>query len=1360
MHRSRTRRRAIALVVAVLGSLGLTPAVHGLAPTVDVTSVNGQDADAPLTRPVAGKRLRVEGVAAGTSLFADAGDSAFVLQGSDHPVAGQAGYGRGPYRFHWSLGGSSARFAAPDEQGTTFDTTGLEGPVTLELTVTDAAGVRATDSVRLFVYRRTQLTLLDKTGVMPASALFAQEHRLPFTVPTGTTELALELSWQQSYKTGIIDFRGLDLHVDDPSDREDANESGAQFEEPERMTIADPVPGAWAGLVSSSVNVSEPYRLTALAQTQPADPVPTISTSSSPYTFVIGAPQRLSATAAGGSSPLSYEWDLDLDGAFERSGSEVTTAFPLGTHLVTAKVTDASGYERRVTVGVRVVEPGADTGTPPIVVVAVTDTGVNAYHPDFAASTYPDPRVLELTGNFTRHPSEYLPGYPVDAEAIPLTLGQGYLPEQDRPLWTRANVALGALHWMPGTKIVGAYDSGDSDATDLLPILDDDYEATTLDSPGHGTASASVAVGNVYGYCPTCLLVFTEDFNGDPSLPYQQDWVDLVSNSYGPRGNVGTAGLLFEEGQPLEVAEKGQIALYAAGNGVENGFVIPEQTYITEGSGPGWVLRVGAAERSTRKPIVGTGKPVDITSWGSGVIPAAAHDGGSIGATTNHSGTSAATPYTAGVFGTVLQAVRDAIDDDRAWQRDRPRTGVVAQGKPVPGSAYLGDGVLTRAELTEAILKSAEHDSGADFALYPTTTPNNPGQLLVEGYGLADPDTARRAIAVLVDGAPLPDRPAEDLFFAADQDLRAALWGSWSGGENSAATESDAAPQANPFAGLDRSQVPTLEAALELIADRTGFTSRALAARTEALTSGEGSAYFLHHRGGCVDGAVPGPFMDRANTDGDDDGCGAVGTAGITGSEAARFPSAAPVTDALPADSLVEGVLYLQTDAPAPLTVVANLFADGQAVGTGTSETVLAPGLVGPVAGVVDGSSGWLALPLTFETSAPIVPGQSLELAIALDTTASWYFGFEGDHASGFTITPSTSSGGGPGDLAVAITDPASGASIDPAATPDLAVTGTATFPASAGEGTTARYYPHWVSDGTATGCGAKFLDQNPEVQSVSCSATLQALAPTGIDEFRESYPLDESSLPIRLGPPVSGTLYYRGLAPVHAVTVELRANVDGVATTLGSQSVEGVVLSRLTNEVTAYPYAFEVPASVVGRSLDGLSLDVVTDASGQAYLERNAPASYVDLTLASVPSRRVEVSVDDPTFASAVVATSADDGTWGAVVPMLPLADGPHVLYARAVQDGTASPTAAVAFEVRRTIVPGFLVQLQVVPEGAAPTPAGWSNVADASGAGDYSRWVARPAAPTVSGRYQLVARLLRDGVELHRDDPVTFVR
>ena len=378
---------------------------------------------------------------------------------------------------------------------------------------------------------------------------------------------------------------------------------------------------------------------------------------------------------------------------------------------------------------------------------------------------------------------------------------------------------------MPGTKVIAARDGGDSDPTDLVPILDDDFvPATPVDGgPGHGTASASVAVGNQYGNCPTCLLVFTEDINGDWGWVYDQPWIDIVSNSFGTQSNIGSAGgavpfFSFTDGMPKAAAERGQLGLFASGNGNENGFITPQQTYTSDLSGPGWVLRIGAAATGTRKPIVGDGMPVDVSSFGSGDIPAASYKGTDLdNDTQGHSGTSAATPLTAGVFGHVLREARRAVGDLGAGQRPE---AVIAQGRPVAGSSYLGDGALTAAELREVVLKTTEHDDSLDtIGIYPVQTPNNPAQFAIEGYGIADKASAERAIAVLLGSAPLPDCAPEDAFFAADYALRDAIWGEWTGGgENTGGASTSSAPlRPNPFTEVNIDDVADIDDALALV---------------------------------------------------------------------------------------------------------------------------------------------------------------------------------------------------------------------------------------------------------------------------------------------------------------------------------------------------------------------------------------------------------------------------------------------------------------------------------------------------------------------------------------------------------------
>lgn len=816
----RNVRRAAAVLGVALLAVAAAP-VRGAEGTVSVTKVNGRPVVDSTANPGKAGMLRIEGMSTAPTLFVDAGDSVAVLFGAKVPVRATAGLGAPPYSYSWSFAGASDRFADAGAASTIFDTTDLAGPAALNVSVTDDVGAVATDSVLIFIRTEDQVTVLDKTHQRgPEANLISDEEgdRHPFAVPAGTERLDLELDWAVSYDLVAVRLRGYDLLVDDPSDREDGNTSGAGFEQPERIVIEDPAAGEWAAIVRASVTAPDEYRVTAVATVSQPDPVPVLATGA-PYRFQLDDPQVVSASVTGGTAPFDVAWDLDFNGIFESRGTEVTTNFGLGNHFVTVKLTDANGYEKREVVPVLV---SAETPqASPFVVVGVSDTGINLYHDDFGAALYPDEGVKELTGDFTRHPSTYLPGFPADAEALPITLGQPFAPgrlhpAEDAELFTTEKIVKGKLFWVPGTKIVGVLDASDTAAInaepDATPILDDD---------GHGTASASVAVGNIYGFCPTCLLAFGEGFAATDHM-YGFDWVDLASNSFGTLANIGFAGLLPPD-FPREQAEKGQIALYAAGNGNENAFLTPEQTYTSDSLGPDWVIRVGAVERGSRQPFIGTGKPVDVSSFGLGDIPAAAAN--SPDGTTRHSGTSAATPYTAGVFGSVLRGVRGAVGDGATGPKnDDGESGVIAKGAPVAGSPYLADGKLTRAELVEVVFKTAEHDTEGITLQVPPTVPFNDLQYVFEGYGIVEPASGARALDVLLDGAPLPPRPDEDDFFLADTFVREVLWGPWNGGgENSAQPDSTSvASAANPFTGTTLADVTTFDAAFELLAARMG----------------------------------------------------------------------------------------------------------------------------------------------------------------------------------------------------------------------------------------------------------------------------------------------------------------------------------------------------------------------------------------------------------------------------------------------------------------------------------------------------------------------------------------------------------
>ena len=836
-----------ALVAAIiLGGMG---AASAAGDSISIGTVNGIAANEPISLRAENPAM-LKGTAAlsptGTApspVVADAGNSGFVEVGKSVRLSGAAAGGAAPYTFTWSAPAGNLTDAFGP--AVTFDAAGVSpGVVDITLTVADSGGRMSTDTVKVLVYELSEQVVLEAQGStlvgLPDDVfqeaggnIDGQTTKHRFLVPVGSRDLSVTLDW------GLAE-NDYDLIVHGEGTTGDT--SGASGAKPEVVTEATPA-NAYVAQVNPFLTVPDNWSLLATALVPPADPRPQVLVPS-PFRFEVGQPQTLRADVTGGDEP-AVAWDLDGNGTYEAPGQVVTTEFPLGTHLVTVKVTDEQGYEARETVPVRVVPPGSQLGSSPIVVIAINDSGINPYHRDYSAATYPDRSILSATGDFTRHPSEYIPGYPADSEALPVTLGKGFLPAEDCPdgvvtvdttgaftidgtcaggLWNPERVEGGKLYWIPGTKIIGARSFG----PDAHPILDDN---------GHGTGASSVSAGNTYGSCPSCLIVFEEGFGSDWAA--DQPWIDLVSNSYGninltPDLPVNPIGSIVDV---KEAVERGQTWLFASGNGHTNTFTVPNTTYTQKHNGPDWILRVGAVDSGNRQALLGDGAPADVSSFGAGPLPSAS--AASDTAVDSFGGTSAATPVTSGVFGLVLGAARDALGDDRSGQRPN---SAVAVGLPVAGSPYLGDGVLTRAELWELVLKTTQPGDypATDVSLFSETYPLTQFHYLAGGYGIADQASAARAIDVMLGVAPLPDRSEEDAFFACDSALRVELYGSWSGYEEQYGASG--CNGADVFAGVTTAQVDTLDGALGLLGASGALSPSSAEGATSTTVTSAGSS--------------------------------------------------------------------------------------------------------------------------------------------------------------------------------------------------------------------------------------------------------------------------------------------------------------------------------------------------------------------------------------------------------------------------------------------------------------------------------------------------------------------------------------
>ena len=449
--------------------------------------------------------------------------------------------------------------------------------------------------------------------------------------------------------------------------------------------------------------------------------------------------------------------------------------------------------------------PAAVVEAPPFrmaddaVVVAVVDFGLNPYHLDWAASTYP----LHLDADpandlpLDQSPEIWLPGFVVPGggvHALPLTLPDGPdakttdLLEKDKDVIKtvkRSTADEVHLYHVPGTKVIGYVDFAGEGAG-----------ITT--SNAHGAKASSVAVGNVFGACPECLLVFVNNGGGEDPVDWamRQPWIDAVTNSYGYAITPARDRLYSGSDLALqrEASERGQTVFFSAGNGIGNTFHVPNPTLFSSQEGPDWIVTVGAISPGERASYSGHGKPADIASFGSDYP---SQGGPTVSDDSTFGGTSSATPTVAGTYARALWKVRALLDGPSRVQAN----GTIAVGAPVAcgpenPACELGDGNLTVTELRTRLLHGAVHtENGAtvDVLLAEAAAPAlGEEEFLSEGhgsyFGRMDGDDEWEAQLLRIVGpmtgaaAPL-ERPAgEAEFFLVDSWCRQQIWGEWTGG--------------------------------------------------------------------------------------------------------------------------------------------------------------------------------------------------------------------------------------------------------------------------------------------------------------------------------------------------------------------------------------------------------------------------------------------------------------------------------------------------------------------------------------------------------------------------------------------------
>lgn len=370
-----------------------------------------------------------------------------------------------------------------------------------------------------------------------------------------------------------------------------------------------------------------------------------------------------------------------------------------------------------------------DEETPrgPAVVVADIGPGVNPYHESFRR---PD---------WTEHPSLRIPGFPANATALNLTLGDDYAASRkaDEAVWNAYET--GVLYWVPGTNLL------------LLTTREKPYLPDGNANTFHGTGSADA----VNQACPDCYVLAVMDgwsLDGTPlqHIADELPWVDFAVSTNVPGDNVAAHLRRGYHKASKAFSDTGRLFFGFSGNSAvaAEGFLVYPGT-----GGPHHNVLVGGAHSDCQAHDLIASKPVEFV----GNFTQRLAKTESVDEWVVFSGVSFATPAVAGAFGNALLQIRRALP---------PTTGeanTLWSGAPLDGP-WLDDGKLTGQDLRHAmsLVASWFPTTGATLpcSWSHTAAPVSPTPWIEMGWGYVGPQEAQMVAAVVLGEAPLPQKPA------------------------------------------------------------------------------------------------------------------------------------------------------------------------------------------------------------------------------------------------------------------------------------------------------------------------------------------------------------------------------------------------------------------------------------------------------------------------------------------------------------------------------------------------------------------------------------------------------------------------
>lgn len=362
-------------------------------------------------------------------------------------------------------------------------------------------------------------------------------------------------------------------------------------------------------------------------------------------------------------------------------------------------------------------------------IVAPIDTGINVYHNHFVLN-------------------ETLPDWMLDGLGVTMwcnittegTWEERY--EADRETCWDV-ITSSDIVYFPGTRIIATTPDDETD----IPILDDP-------SDGHGTA----VTGAVLDANPDAIIFFVEGFSDAAVLAAaNQPLVDIITTSFGPIGSIPVPGI--EDSTRVAVVENKKIHTGAADN-------TPSPAVQDPTAGPPWSIGVsGYAEEEDDQKETMSGSYPDIAADWTQMLPN--HD--DIDGYHQTSGTSFATPRTAGILSMVLTMLRED-SGDLASGASEERSGLLVNGRNLS---------ISNDDIRDALNLSAWYPSASTWDPTSGTLPISPIAPCTQvGWGVVNLSNIQPLYNHLAGIDSMPQRPADVVAcMEANQAMREAYWG-------------------------------------------------------------------------------------------------------------------------------------------------------------------------------------------------------------------------------------------------------------------------------------------------------------------------------------------------------------------------------------------------------------------------------------------------------------------------------------------------------------------------------------------------------------------------------------------------------